>query len=87
MLSLVILEEVCPNVLFSFCITSRQLSFYIYNFRLIFGLLVQLVCHVNMTDPLHSSSPAPLNSLLDLNLNINMNLKTPLHDVAYNVKY
>ena len=40
-----------------------------------------------MTDPLYSSTPAPPNTLLDLNLNMNLNPETAMHDDMYNIKY
>ena len=40
-----------------------------------------------MTDPLYSSTPPAPNLLLDLNLNMNLNPKTTVHDDMYNVKY
>ena len=38
-----------------------------------------------MTDPLYRFTPP--NILLDLNLNINLNPETKVHDDKYNVKY
>ena len=55
--------------------------------RLLFGLLVQLVFQSPMTDPLFNSTSAPPNTLLDLNLNMNLNPENMVQDVIYNVKY
>ena len=54
--------------------------------RLLYGLWVQLVLQSVMTHQLSGSTSAPLNSLLYLNLNINLNHKTMVHDDIYNVK-
>ena len=40
-----------------------------------------------MTDPLSSSMPEPLNSLSDLNLDMNLNPETIVCNDMYNVKY
>ena len=40
-----------------------------------------------MRDPLHSSTPAASNPLLDLNLKMNINPESTVHDDMYNVKY
>ena len=42
-------------------------------FQVTLGLLVQLVLQSMVTDPLFSSALTPTNSLLDLNLNMNLN--------------
>ena len=55
--------------------------------RLPFHLLVQLAFQSVITDPLHSSTLAPSNLLFDLNLNINLNPETSVHDDMHNVKY
>ena len=55
--------------------------------RLPFGLLVQLVFDPVMTDSLYSSTPALSYLLLDLNLNMNLNPETMVHNDMYNVKY
>ena len=48
---------------------------------------MQLVPQSVMTNPVFSAMPAPSNSLLDLNLNINFNPKNMVHDDMYDVKY
>ena len=53
---------------------------------LLFGLLVHLAFQYVITDPLFSSTPAPLNPLLDLNLNMKLNPKTTVHDDIYKIK-
>ena len=50
-------------------------------------MLVTLVYQTAMTDLLSSSTLAPSNSHLDLNLNMNLNPATTVHDDIYNVKY
>ena len=40
-----------------------------------------------MTDPLSSTTPVPSNSLVDLNINMNLSPETTLHDDIYNVKH
>ena len=40
-----------------------------------------------MADPLYTSTPAPINPLLDLNLNMDLNPEAMVHDNIYNVKY
>ena len=76
----------------------RQLNFLLFfhntwtffilpiHFTVFFSLLVNLLFQVTMT-PLPHSTPAPLNSLLDLNLNMNLNADMSVHDGMYNVKY
>ena len=49
--------------------------------------MVQLVFQSVMTDPLYRPTSAPPNSLLDLNLNMNLNPKITVHDDMYDVKY
>ena len=72
---------------FSF-LHNRHYSFYIYIFyRLFFGLLVHPVSHIAIGDPLFNSTPVPSNLLLDLNLNVNLNPETTVHDDINNVKY
>ena len=51
------------------------------------GLLVQLIFQSIMTDPLSSSAPAPLNSLLDVNQNINLNPDTTMYGDICNIKH
>ena len=51
------------------------------------GLLVQQVFQSIMTDQLYNSTPVPSNLLLDLNLKMNFNPETMVHDDMYNVKY
>ena len=45
------------------------------------------VIQTAMTDPLSSPQPAPSNSLLDLNLTMNLNPEDTVHNDMYNVKY
>ena len=40
-----------------------------------------------MTDPLSCSTPAPPNPLLDLNLDMNLNPESTVHEDIKNVKY
>ena len=47
---------------------------------------MHLVFHTAMIDPLFSSTPAPSNLLLAINLNMNFNPETTMHDDAHNVK-
>ena len=55
--------------------------------KLLFCLLIQLVFQSAMTTPLYSSTPAPSNPLLDLNLNMNVNPETMVPDNMFNLKY
>ena len=45
------------------------------------------ISHVIVTDSLPNSTSLPSNPLLDLNLNMNLNPETTVHDNMYNVKY
>ena len=56
-------------------------------YRLIFGLLGQLVSHITMTDLLPNSMPVQSNPLLGLNLYMNLNPDIPVIGDMYNVKY
>ena len=55
-------------------------------YRLIFGQLAHLVSHFTIADPLLNSTPAPQNPFLGLNLNMNVNLKTTVHDGMYKIE-
>ena len=53
---------------------------HIYINRLLFGMLVPLISHVTMTDPLPNSTAAPSNLRMDLKLIMNFSHETTVHD-------
>ena len=56
-------------------------------YKLIFGLLMYLISHFTMPDPLPNSIHVQPNPLLDLNFKITLNPETSVHDDMYNVAY
>ena len=75
-----------PIIFSLFYTKARHFSFYLYILRLLFDLLVHLILQVAITNPLTNSTPAPSHSLLDFNLNMNLDPKMAVHGHVYNME-
>ena len=82
-------------ITFILIVWEGVLQFFFSLLFLIFSYILQVTFwfagassfQTTMTDPLLRPTHAPSNLLLDLNLNMNLNHETKMHDNTYNVKY